>query len=376
MITVTVHGHLREHIGRAQMPLAIHSASEAVRALECNFPGFMSELREGNYHVVKGNPRVDGVSLDAEWLASPLPMSVTELHFIPVPQGSGGGKNGKGIFSMILGVALIAAAFWTGGGTLAGAFSILGVEVSFTQIALIGASMFLQGAAALLTPSPKVADYTQRERPEERASFIFNGPVNVTQPGAAVPICYGKFLVGSVVLSGALISEDVEDTVEAREKLLDYRYQPHGVNIGVTIESTGVDQWDTEAVANMSLALPHHTAKIEWYHVPTSGSEVLLQTDDQVPQSELPKRFTQTDTATLVNKIVVRARYKTEDEDGIPLSPIVYRYSSPVTASIPEADLQARGAVSSAGAAFSGSGAVPVAGSDAAGGTGTGGVAA
>ena len=60
----------------------------------------------------------------------------------------------------------------------------------------------------MLAATPAAGNPNDRET--NKASFIFNGPVNVTQEGQPIPLVYGfNVRVGSVVGSAGIFSEDV-----------------------------------------------------------------------------------------------------------------------------------------------------------------------
>jgi len=67
----------------------------------------------------------------------------------------------------------------------------------------------LSGVAMMLTPVPGTPEYSEREKPDERQSFLFDGPVNTNEQGGAIPIAYGRVLMGSTVVSTALDVEDI-----------------------------------------------------------------------------------------------------------------------------------------------------------------------
>jgi predicted phage tail protein len=68
--------------------------------------------------------------------------------------------------------------------------------------------MVLQGVSSLLTPVPK-AEYNNRETPDQRASFLFNGATNRSAEGTAVPLIYGRFRAGSVIASAGITVEQL-----------------------------------------------------------------------------------------------------------------------------------------------------------------------
>jgi predicted phage tail protein len=95
-----------------------------------------------------------------------------------------------------------------GGAAAAGGFSAAMAAPAFAgltvgQVAFIGASIALGGVSALLAPNPS-APGGYESRADDRPSFLFSGVVNVSEQGVAVPLCYGLFLCGSVVISSGL----------------------------------------------------------------------------------------------------------------------------------------------------------------------------
>ena len=155
------------------------------------------------------------------------------ISITPVLQGAGGGGVGK-IFA---GVALVAAAILlapVGAGFL-GLGAGLGAGLGFTlgaaassAVGFVGASLILSGTSQLLSPQitadgagggsfgtatrQRARDSFASENNEiadNRASYIFNGAVNLTAQGACVPLCYGKMRVGSVVISAGITTEDI-----------------------------------------------------------------------------------------------------------------------------------------------------------------------
>jgi predicted phage tail protein len=71
----------------------------------------------------------------------------------------------------------------------------------------IGWGLVLGGVSSLLF-TPKTHDPAATERPENKPSYAFNGPVNTTAQGNPVPVGYGRLRVGSQVISAGLYVEE------------------------------------------------------------------------------------------------------------------------------------------------------------------------
>lgn len=71
------------------------------------------------------------------------------------------------------------------------------------NLVMMGAGMILN---VLLTPKAQAA----RAAPDENNSFLFDSPTNVVEQGGAVPLAYGRSLIGSVVLTVGIDTEQIQ----------------------------------------------------------------------------------------------------------------------------------------------------------------------
>jgi len=115
-----------------------------------------------------------------------------------------GGASAVG--RIILGAALIffapMAAGWVFGNT-----AMVGLATGIATFApQIGMALILGGVSQLLFSPPQAQSV---ERPENKPSFAFDGPVNTMQQGNPVPICYGELIVGSQVISAGFDTGDI-----------------------------------------------------------------------------------------------------------------------------------------------------------------------
>jgi predicted phage tail protein len=204
--------------------LNVASPAEAVRALMTLRPGLRQMLRQGYWRVIVGAPHLAN-AIDGRLLY--MRAGDQPLHIVPATGAAGGGGVGKAV----AGVALIGASVLTAGlaapaglaalGTFGGFAGALGSEVAiggvglgltYGGIALAGASMVLGGISSLLTTPPAQTQATQPTAmapPGNNPSFLFNGVTNNSQQGGPVPLVFGTHLVGSIVVSAALVAEDI-----------------------------------------------------------------------------------------------------------------------------------------------------------------------
>lgn len=191
LTTITLHGAAARFGGPFR--LDVRDPRQAVRALCLQLKGFREFLAAGEWRVTRARglgPAARQRMIGEDELGVALGRDGA-LHFIPMPIGS---KNG-GIGKIILGAALITASFFVGGPVGSVLFSI-------------GVSSALAGVSQLVAPSPKVKDYGDRE--ENPASRLFNGAVNLTEPGNCFPLALGRRVrTGSLVAQEGLSTEQL-----------------------------------------------------------------------------------------------------------------------------------------------------------------------
>jgi len=227
MKKVVLRGELGKQFGRVHH-FDLNTPAEAIRALCANFEGFQQALvtaaeRGVGYIVQVGKLAIE----ELDEIHNPTGQS-EEISITPVLAGAGGGVG-----RILIGVALVAAAFVIGpaaGGFLgigAGLGSAAGAGLvggAFaTAVGFVGVSMILSGTAQLLSPQPadlpgltggtggrrNSFDPANNDPADNRASYIYNGAVNLTAQGNPVPICYGRMRVGSVVVSAGVSTTDI-----------------------------------------------------------------------------------------------------------------------------------------------------------------------
>lgn len=190
MKTVVLYGELANRFGKYHR-LSVRTPAEAIRALKANHKGFerfMCEAHRNNigFRLFVGTKRVQAQKIDEIH----YPMGHAEvIRMVPVIVGSGGWVR------VLIGVVLVAAAV-TIGVLSAGGFGSVSISLGTAGLGLI-----IGGAMQLLTTPPK--DPT-RDDPDKKTSYIFNGPANTSAQGRAVPVGYGRMIVGSAVISAGI----------------------------------------------------------------------------------------------------------------------------------------------------------------------------
>ena len=173
--------------------IRVSSAAEMIRALDANFKGFSIMLKhKGAYKVARGLTLTHGKAIHEKEIDMTFPEH--DWHIMPVATGCGG-KGG--FMQVVFGAVLIGASFFTGGMTLAG------LKVS-SMLFGMGSSMALGGVAQTLAPGPNAGNYADREKPDERPSYLSNGPVNAVEPGLTLPVAYGEEWSGTITESSGM----------------------------------------------------------------------------------------------------------------------------------------------------------------------------
>ena len=196
-----LYGELAEFIGHKEFEIKVHNVSQAVSFLIHNFPQIESYMNPKYYQVKIGSYDIDESELG-------YPIGQEDIHFIPVISGAG-----RGIGKILLGAALIGAAFFVPQGLalskgIGTGFGFAKAGALAKGLVYVGASLVLQGVSDLLFPLPEPQKFSSEEDPQ--LSFNFSGVQNTSRAGTPVPIVYGEIITGSVVISAAIDTNQVE----------------------------------------------------------------------------------------------------------------------------------------------------------------------
>ncbi len=191
---VKLYGKLAEFIGYEEFEVQVANVSQAVSFLIHNFPQLEVYMNPKHYQVKVGNYFIDESELA-------YPVGQEDIHFIPVITGAG-----RGLGSILLGAVLIGFAFAGGAGFFGSAFAKNTGLFAFTK--KIGFALVLGGVSQLLFPVPEPQKFESEEDP--KLSFNFSGVQNTSRAGTPVPIVYGEIFTGSVVISAAIDTNQVD----------------------------------------------------------------------------------------------------------------------------------------------------------------------
>ena len=199
-----LYGELAKFVGHKEFEVQVDTVGKAVSFLIHNFPQIERFMSPKYYQVKVGNYDIDKNELT-------YPVGQEDIHFIPAISGAG-----RGMGKVLLGAALIGAAFLNPAlGLSSFAKTQVGSAVAFGKLGFltkaavyVGASLVLQGVSDLLFPLPEPQKFNSEEDPQ--LSFSFSGVQNTSRAGTPVPIVYGEIFTGSVVISAAIDTNQVE----------------------------------------------------------------------------------------------------------------------------------------------------------------------
>ena len=208
---IRVYGELAKFMGVRSFMAEARDVAEAVRYLLVNFAGLEAHMGQHDYRILVG-----GYSIGEEEISHPIGQNV--IRIIPVVAGAGGGVG-----KIIAGVAIVALSLlFAPAGALAGTFFTLGAQAVTAGVG-IGIGLVLGGTSQLLTPVPRIAppsmtssgaasyspSTTRETEMDPQKSYSFSGIQNTSVQGTPVPIIYGETVVGSVVISANVSTQEV-----------------------------------------------------------------------------------------------------------------------------------------------------------------------
>ncbi|MFW9315437.1 tail assembly protein [Glaesserella parasuis] len=154
--------------------------------------GLSQHLRKGYYKV-----RIGKRYLSEEQIKTNPTMTLADdctVHFTPVVAGAG---KSVGFVQAIVGVALIAVAWWNPLGWTAGTAMMVGA---------MGASMAMGGVMQMLARPPDMN--TKLSDSEKQQSTSFSNIRNLTPQGRPIPLLYGKMMTSLILISKGLDTFD------------------------------------------------------------------------------------------------------------------------------------------------------------------------
>ena len=203
MITLNLYGQLASLFGDS-ISLDARTPREAVTALAFQCGEYKEIVRSNDWHIFVGDKNNDITEAELD-----LKLGTTkEVHLIPRIEGA------SGAFNFVVGAIL-----FTVGAVLT--FGSGGALTPVTaSLMAAGVGMMVGGIVQMMTKIPGT-DSTSRELKDDQASFLFSGATNTSTQGVGLPRGYGRMLVGSIVVSASLSSENTSSYQVPPAKLKD-----------------------------------------------------------------------------------------------------------------------------------------------------------
>lgn len=179
---IYLHGSLKE-IHPDPIEVVAETVAEAIKLVSLQLPGFAPNAVDG-YKRIKV---VGFETLDSLFAAS----DQQDLHLIPQYCG---GKQG-GFIQILIGAALVAASFFTGG----------------TALAFLGPLMMRVGVMLILGGVLQLFNQPKRDDKdgEQRKNHYLGGARNTVDIGTRIPILCGRRKIGGHYLSFNISAVDV-----------------------------------------------------------------------------------------------------------------------------------------------------------------------
>lgn len=183
---IVLHGALKK-FSAEPLEIAVHDSADVFSALKSRFPEFKTFMWEHpNFNIVLSDKDVKNPRpVYPEFFSSPF-LKCEEIHLIPSTEG---GYAALAAYLVELGMSAAVAA------------------VVSTIVINVAISLVIGAVSNMLAPQTKTDGTSQS--PDQRPSFLYNGPENVTEQGYQVPIVYGTHMTGSVVVSAGVTDEQI-----------------------------------------------------------------------------------------------------------------------------------------------------------------------
>ncbi len=195
MILVKLHGSLKKALGVSEQTLNnCYNIKGVLSALEANFNGFKKYM-EANATtpfklIVNRKKALDKSSVSIYTLK---PGDTVDI----VPAIYGSGDDWGSWATIIIGIILIYLSW----GTNPTGWQMVGMGM--------GINMVMSGVSQLLFKPEVIEPSTYETGDKTLSNYAFNGAVNLTSQGNAVPVGYGMLRVGSQVIGAGLYATNI-----------------------------------------------------------------------------------------------------------------------------------------------------------------------
>ena len=216
MTNVYLYGELRNKFGH-EFQFSIDSVKEALLAINSNRKGFLDEIKRLAaknifYRIVIDDSVVENAK-ELEITSVPK-----EIHIVPVVWGAG--KNGMAIGMVVVGLALAAVSGGLGAGLAIKAFTTGALKGAAFFVSSLGLGIAMQGVMSLLFPPPK-PDFNQEVQAGGK-SYLFGTKPSNTSQGQAIPVGYGRLMIGSSQVSSSTthypLAQDIKSLMTPVDK--------------------------------------------------------------------------------------------------------------------------------------------------------------
>lgn len=195
-LTIYIHGKLKAYMP-STITIDVDTPQQVISFLLRTFQGVRDALKRGSYRFSLTSDRHSALFSDDSRFNLPLNENVKAIHLVPVD-----GVYGKRFLGVVVGITLIAV-----GVALTVFAGPIGATIGGYLIGA-GVGMTIGGIVSLFSPQAKMQDLGQGDEPANRQSTLFTNVTNRLARGVAIPVAYGRFYVGSNVISQTISTEE------------------------------------------------------------------------------------------------------------------------------------------------------------------------
>jgi predicted phage tail protein len=214
MKTIQLHGELAEKFGAEPFKLDAKTPHMITRGMISRFGNeFRKIIADGTFEFLCINSDTGEKTYAHDDMTAQMTVDADEIHLTPVPAGSG--RFGQIILGIILIVVGVIANFYPGGQAASGPLISAGIAM-------------VAGGIVQLLFAPPTINNRETERPDARASYVFNGGTNTYEQGGPVPLVYGRTKAGTTIVSAGFSVEQLAYHIRCGRRYDDPDCQPGG----------------------------------------------------------------------------------------------------------------------------------------------------
>ena len=204
LVEINIHGCLGESVGKNQWHLYVSSITEALRAVDINtnrkFSKSILDLQKtnGRYKILIDSQELEIANQKMSELTEATEIKEEDVHKLIADIKIKRKMKRIDIVPVVDGAFIfVLAAIWA---------AVSAISVS-TWV-MLAISLIITGISILLSKPPDFGDFKEIEQVKHKDAYLFNGPVNSYGEGGAIPVGYGRLIVGALGIQTSRTAQD------------------------------------------------------------------------------------------------------------------------------------------------------------------------